>query len=90
MSQPVAISLLTRTTSSPRLSCEGYPDLREPPDQGARQFRRVCKRVQRHLSRAIPRGWPLIGQTDAVVWDVHRPDPALLTLRKWVQFWEAR
>jgi len=25
-----------------------------------------------------------------VVWDVHRPDPALLTLRKWVQFWEAR
>ena len=40
--------------------------------------------------RESPGGWPLIGQTDAVVWDVHRPDPALLTLRKWVQFWEAR
>ena len=40
--------------------------------------------------RESPCGWPLIGQTDAVVWDVHRPDPALLTPRKWVQFWEAR
>jgi allophanate hydrolase subunit 1 len=40
--------------------------------------------------RESPGGWPPIGQTDAVVWDVHRPDPALLTLRKWVQFWEAR
>ncbi len=38
-------------------------------------------------------GWAdrqLIEHTDAVVWDVHRPDPALLTPRKWVQFWEAR
>ena len=40
--------------------------------------------------RESPGGWSLIGQTDAVVRDVHRPDPALLTLRKWVQFWEAR
>ncbi|MGO9385497.1 MAG: 5-oxoprolinase subunit B family protein [Mycobacterium sp.] len=40
--------------------------------------------------RESPGGWPLIGQTDAVVWDVHRPDPALLTPRKWVQSWEAR
>ncbi len=40
--------------------------------------------------RESPGGGPLIGQTDAVVWDVHRPHPALLTPRKWVQFWEAR
>jgi allophanate hydrolase subunit 1 len=40
--------------------------------------------------RESPGGWPLTGQTDAVVWDVHRPDPSLLTPRKWVQFWEAR
>ncbi len=40
--------------------------------------------------RESPGGRPLIGQTDAVVWDVLRPDPALLMPRKWVQFWEAR
>lgn len=40
--------------------------------------------------RESPGGWPLIGQTDPVVWDVNRPDPALLTSHKWVQFWEAR
>jgi allophanate hydrolase subunit 1 len=40
-------------------------------------------------ARESPGGWPLVGQTDAVVWDVHRPDPALLTPRKWMQFWEA-
>jgi len=40
--------------------------------------------------RESPGGWSLIGQTDAVVRDVHRPDPALLTLRTWLQFWEAR
>jgi len=31
--------------------------------------------------RESPGCQPLIGQTDAVVWDVHRPDPALLTPR---------
>ncbi|ETW26032.1 hypothetical protein [Mycobacterium gastri] len=38
-------------------------------------------------------GWAdrqLIEHTDAVVRDVHCPDPAALTPRKWVQFWEAR
>ncbi len=38
-------------------------------------------------------GWAdrrLIEHTDAVVWDVHCPDPALLTPRKWVHSWEAR
>jgi allophanate hydrolase subunit 1 len=33
---------------------------------------------------------PPIVQSDAVSWDVHRSDPALLTPREWVRFWEAR
>jgi allophanate hydrolase subunit 1 len=28
----------------------------------------------------------LIGRTDAVLWDIDRPDPALLTPGTWVQF----
>ncbi|SRX92554.1 hypothetical protein MSP7336_00780 [Mycobacterium shimoidei] len=31
-------------------------------------------------------GWQLIGHTDAVVWDIDRPTPALLTPGMWVQF----
>jgi KipI family sensor histidine kinase inhibitor len=31
-------------------------------------------------------GWQLIGRTDAVLWDIHRPDPALLTPGMWVKF----
>ncbi len=29
--------------------------------------------------RRSPGGWQLIGHTDAVLWDIDRPDPALLT-----------
>jgi KipI family sensor histidine kinase inhibitor len=36
--------------------------------------------------RRSPGGWQLIGHTDAVLWDIHRPDPALLTPGMWVQF----
>jgi KipI family sensor histidine kinase inhibitor len=36
--------------------------------------------------RESPGGWQLIGHTDAVLWDVGRPDPALLTPGTWVQF----
>ena len=36
--------------------------------------------------RRSPGGWQLIGRTDAVLWDIDRPDPALLTQGKWVQF----
>ncbi len=36
--------------------------------------------------RESPGGWQLIGRTDAPVWDVNRPDPALLTPGTWVQF----
>lgn len=36
--------------------------------------------------RRSPGGWRLIGHTDAVLWDVDRPDPALLTPGLWVQF----
>lgn len=36
--------------------------------------------------RQSPGGWQLIGHTDAVMWDVDRPDPALLTPGSWVQF----
>ena len=36
--------------------------------------------------RRSPGGWRLIGHTDAVLWDIERPDPALLTQGMWVQF----
>ncbi|MGO8769813.1 MAG: 5-oxoprolinase subunit B family protein [Mycobacterium sp.] len=36
--------------------------------------------------RRSPGGWQLIGHTDAVLWDLERPDPALLMQGMWVQF----
>lgn len=36
--------------------------------------------------RRSPGGWQLIGHTDAVLWDLDRPDPALLTPGLWVGF----
>ncbi len=36
--------------------------------------------------RQSPGGWQLIGHTDAVLWDIERPNPALLTRGMWVQF----
>jgi KipI family sensor histidine kinase inhibitor len=36
--------------------------------------------------RQSPGGWQLIGHTDAVLWDLERSDPALLTQGMWVQF----
>jgi KipI family sensor histidine kinase inhibitor len=36
--------------------------------------------------RQSPGGWQLIGRTDAPLWDVDRPQPALLTPGAWVQF----
>jgi KipI family sensor histidine kinase inhibitor len=36
--------------------------------------------------RESPGGWQLIGRTDAVLWDIGRPDPALLTPGMWVKF----
>jgi KipI family sensor histidine kinase inhibitor len=36
--------------------------------------------------RRSPGGWQLIGHTDAVLWDIDRPSPALLTPGMWVQF----
>jgi KipI family sensor histidine kinase inhibitor len=36
--------------------------------------------------RESPGGWQLIGRTDAVLWDVDRDNPALLTPGMWVQF----
>jgi KipI family sensor histidine kinase inhibitor len=36
--------------------------------------------------RRSPGGWQLIGRTDAVLWDLQRPDPALLMQGMWVQF----
>ena len=36
--------------------------------------------------RESPGGWQLIGRTDAVLWDLDRPQPALLTPGTWVQF----
>ena len=36
--------------------------------------------------RQSPGGWQLIGRTDAVLWSLDRPNPALLTQGMWVQF----
>lgn len=36
--------------------------------------------------RRSPGGWQLIGHTDATLWDLARPDPALLTQGSWVRF----
>jgi len=36
--------------------------------------------------RESPGGWQLIGRTDAVLWDLGRPRPALLTSGMWVRF----
>lgn len=36
--------------------------------------------------RQSPGGWQLIGRTDAVLWDLARPEPALLTQGMCVQF----
>jgi KipI family sensor histidine kinase inhibitor len=36
--------------------------------------------------RESPGGWQLIGHTDAVLWDVDRENPALLTPGAWVEF----
>lgn len=36
--------------------------------------------------RQSPGGWQLIGRTDATIWDLGRPSPALLTQGMWVQF----
>ena len=36
--------------------------------------------------RDSPGGWQLIGRTDAVLWDISRSQPALLTPGTWVQF----
>jgi KipI family sensor histidine kinase inhibitor len=36
--------------------------------------------------RESPGGWQLIGHTDAVLWDVDREPPALVTSGMWVQF----
>ncbi|MFM9035332.1 MAG: 5-oxoprolinase subunit B family protein [Mycobacterium sp.] len=38
--------------------------------------------------RESPGGWQLIGHTDAVLWDLDRPEPALLTPGRWVRFRE--
>ena len=36
--------------------------------------------------RRSPGGWQLIGHTDAVLWDLERTNPALLTRGMWVRF----
>src|SRR5271166_330255 len=36
--------------------------------------------------RQSPGGWQIIGHSDAVLWDIDRPAPALLTQGMWVRF----
>ncbi|OOK68904.1 allophanate hydrolase subunit 1 family protein [Mycobacterium kansasii] len=36
--------------------------------------------------RQSPGGWQIIGHTEVVLWDVTRPNPALLMQGMWVRF----
>lgn len=67
----------------PRLEVPRRADLRDTVPAGsvalAGQFSGV-------YPRQWPGGWQLIGRTDAVLWDLQRPNPALLTPGLTVQF----
>lgn len=67
----------------PRLQVPRRAELRDAVPAGsvalAGQFSGV-------YPRQWPGGWQLIGQTDAVLWDLQRPDPALLTPGLTVRF----
>jgi KipI family sensor histidine kinase inhibitor len=67
----------------PRLRVPRRPDPRTAVPAGSVALAGEFSAV---YPRRSPGGWQLIGHTDAVLWDIERPDPALLMQGMWVQF----
>lgn len=67
----------------PRLRVPRRPDPRTTVPAGSVALAGEFSAV---YPRQSPGGWQLIGRTDAILWDLQRPDPALLTQGMWVQF----
>ena len=67
----------------PRLQVPRRPDLRAAVPAGSVA---LAGRFSGIYPRQWPGGWQVIGHTDAVLWDLHRRTPALLTPGLSVQF----
>lgn len=67
----------------PRLQVPRRPELRAAVPAGSVA---LAGRFSGIYPRQWPGGWQLIGRTDAVLWDLDRPAPALLTPGLSVQF----
>ncbi|ORV54078.1 allophanate hydrolase [Mycolicibacter engbaekii] len=67
----------------PRLEVPRRPELRAAVPAGAVA---LAGRFSGIYPRQWPGGWQLIGHTDAVLWDLDLPEPALLTPGRSVQF----
>lgn len=67
----------------PRLEVPRHTDLRAAVPAGSVA---LAGRFSGIYPRQWPGGWQLIGRTDAVLWDLERPNPALLTPGRSVQF----
>jgi len=68
---------------NPRLRVPRHPEPRTSVPAGSVALAGEFSAV---YPRQSPGGWQLIGHTDAVLWDLQRPNPALLTQGMWVQF----
>jgi len=67
----------------PRLRVPRHPEPRTSVPAGSVALAGEFSAV---YPRQSPAGWQLIGHTDAILWDLERPNPALLTQGMWVQF----
>lgn len=67
----------------PRLQVPARPGPRASVPPGSVGVAGEFSGIYPHRS---PSRWHLIGHTDAVLWDLDRPNPALLTPGMWVQF----
>ena len=67
----------------PRLAVPRQPDPRASVPAGSVALAGEFSGI---YPRQSPGGWQLIGHTDAVMWDIDRPNPPLLTPGMWVQF----
>ncbi|HLR99686.1 allophanate hydrolase subunit 1 [Mycolicibacillus parakoreensis] len=71
------------TGGDPRLAIPRRADTRESVPAGSVALAGEFSGI---YPRTGPGWWQLIGRTDTVVWDIDRPNPALLTPGMWVQF----
>ncbi len=71
------------TGGDPRLAIPRRADTRASVPAGAVALAGEFSGI---YPRTGPGWWQLIGHTDTVVWDISRPNPALLTPGMWVQF----